>query len=106
MTDPWLNVRTFDYTTYGDGYTEKDFSEPLGASDKWYSHGDYCYVEEVDIALAAERLASSTREQAMREVLQDCADYLDNYSDVVDACDGTPRPNAAMSLIQRIEEVL
>ena len=63
-------------------------------------------ADQLRIAFSVERRAWEQREANLLYLLQECADVLDNYSDVVDACDGTPRPNAAMSLIQRIEEVL
>ena len=63
-------------------------------------------ADQLRIAFSVERRAWEQCEANLLYLLQECADVLDNYSDVVDACDGTPRPNAAMSLIQRIEEVL
>lgn len=38
-------------------------------------------------------------------VLEECADYFDDRSDVVDSEDGT-RPNAEMRLLSEIEKVL
>lgn len=38
------------------------------------------------------------------DVLNDCAEFLDNYSDVNDGDDGQPVPNRAMSLMSRVEE--
>ena len=40
----------------------------------------------------------------LESLLQECAEFLDNYIDVVDGPDGKPRPNPAMALFQLIEE--
>ncbi len=40
------------------------------------------------------------------DVLNDAADFIYNYEDVVDGDDGQPRANRAMSLNQRIEQVI
>ena len=37
-------------------------------------------------------------------VLEDVAEFLEEYSDVVDGSYGEPRPNRAMSLLQEVEE--
>ena len=70
-------------------------------------------ADQLRIAFSTERRFWTAREADLRntiadlrDLLLDCQAVLDNYTDVVDACDGTPRPNAAMSLMQRIEEVL
>lgn len=42
----------------------------------------------------------------LSEVLEKCADYFDNHSDVSDGPDGQPVPNEAMSLLSEIEKVL
>lgn len=42
----------------------------------------------------------------MFEVLQRCAELLDDYQDVNDGDDGQPRPNRAMSLLQDVEAVI
>jgi hypothetical protein len=39
------------------------------------------------------------------DVLDEVAEFLDNYVDVVDGDYGEPRPNRAMSLQQRVQEV-
>lgn len=37
-------------------------------------------------------------------VLQEVADFLEGYSDVIDGDEGEPRPNKAMILLQQVEE--
>jgi hypothetical protein len=39
-------------------------------------------------------------------VLEDCATYFDNRSDVMDGFDGQPTPNEEMVLLSAIEKVL
>lgn len=38
------------------------------------------------------------------DVLEQCAQFLDNYADVVDGEDGQPRPNHALVLLDLISE--
>ena len=42
----------------------------------------------------------------MTELLQDCEAYLDCRSDVSDGDDGVPLPNAEMTLLSRLNELL
>lgn len=42
----------------------------------------------------------------MMAVLEKCATYFDNHSDVSDGPDGQPVPNEAMELLSEIEAVL
>lgn len=42
----------------------------------------------------------------LEELLERCAEFLDDYSDVNDGDYGEPRPNAAMSLLSAINEEL
>lgn len=63
-------------------------------------------ADQLRIAFATERRAWEAREARLRALLRDCWEVLDNYSDVVDGEDGTPRANAAMALLHEIEQVL
>lgn len=63
-------------------------------------------ADQLRIAFATERRAWEAREARLRALLRDCREVLDNYSDVVDGEDGTPRANAAMALLHEIEQVL
>lgn len=42
----------------------------------------------------------------MLEVLRECAEVLDNYSDVDDGDDGRPVANRAMQMLRAIEDVI
>ena len=76
--------------------------------------GRYAYL----FGLACSRLGEARREylrllerQAAKDsealdVLERCAELLDDYSDVVDGDYGEPRPNRAMSLLTDVQAVL
>jgi len=51
-----------------------------------------------------ERIVASAHD--LVDALQQCAEFLDNYSDVNDGDDGQPVPNRAMSLLQYVDAVL
>ena len=42
----------------------------------------------------------------LHAVLDECATYFDNHSEVMDGPDGQPVPNEAMTLLTAIEKVL
>ena len=42
----------------------------------------------------------------LMDVLEQCATYFDNHSDVKDGPDGQPEPNEEMALLSAIEKVL
>lgn len=42
----------------------------------------------------------------LEDVLEACADYLEDYSDVVDGDYGEPAPNRAMNLLSRVKAAL
>ena len=42
----------------------------------------------------------------MLAVLDEVADYLDRYADVVDGDDGQPEPNYAMRLLTAVQNVI
>ena len=44
------------------------------------------------------------RIKKLEALLERCAEFLDGYSDVVDGAYGDPVPNAAMSLVSKINE--
>lgn len=46
------------------------------------------------------------RNSQLEDLLERCAGFIENYSDVVDGAYGDPSPNAAMSLLSDIREVL
>lgn len=46
------------------------------------------------------------RIDTLEALLQRCADFIEPYSDVVDGSYGEPSPNAAMSLLSAIREVV
>lgn len=48
----------------------------------------------------------SCRVDLLEELLQRVVEYLAPYSDVVDGAYGEPSPNAAMSLLSAIREVV
>jgi hypothetical protein len=45
-------------------------------------------------------------ERELVGMLEECAEFIDNYVDVVDGDDGLPQANRAMSLVSEIDEVL
>ena len=53
------------------------------------------------IAEANEKV-KALRVERLRELLEDCAEFLEDYEDVRDGDDGRQEPNAAMSLRMRI----
>ena len=58
---------------------------------------------------AAEILANSrliARAPDMLALLQEVAEYLDSYADVVDGDDGQPEANAAMRLLTEVNAVI
>lgn len=56
---------------------------------------------------AAGRLsAHQDRQAVVLDLLNDVSDFLDNYVDVLDGDYGEPRPNRAMSLKARVDELL
>lgn len=56
---------------------------------------------------SVERIASLEAKLALAvDALHDCLEFADGYVDVVDGPDGTQRPNDAMVLYSRIEEIL
>ena len=42
----------------------------------------------------------------MLAMLQECADYLDRYADVIDGDDGQPEANDAMRLLTAVTDVI
>lgn len=42
----------------------------------------------------------------LHSALEECADYFNDHSDVIDGPEGTQLPNKEMRMLQRIEEVL
>lgn len=66
--------------------------------------------DEVAVLYSDERQAANALLIAaapdMLDALHECADLLDNYSDVIDGDDGQPRPNRAMSMLTEIERII
>jgi hypothetical protein len=82
------------WVVYGNERSVTVWAEGSGAS--------VCTVARKDVANA--NLISAAPD--MLDVLQRCAEVLDDYSDVLDGDDGHPRPNRAMSLLQDVEAVI
>jgi hypothetical protein len=49
---------------------------------------------------------ASNRLKQLESILEDCAEFIDGYVDVVDGDYGEPEPNKAMRLMSAIREVL
>jgi hypothetical protein len=64
----------------------------------------YPHIRSRDEQDANMRLIAAAPE--LYDVLLECADVLDNYSDVTDGEDGQPRANAAMAMLSRVNNVL
>jgi len=64
------------------------------AYEAGYEDGRASKSEEVDAAAK------------YQDILQEVSEFLDNYVDVLDGDYGDPRPNNAMSLKQRVDELL
>ena len=58
------------------------------------------------VVLMDQATAMFQRNTAIEELLQRCAEFIEPYSDVVDGSYGEPSPNAAMSLLSAIREVV
>lgn len=58
------------------------------------------------IVLMDQATAMFQRNAVLEALLHRCADFIEPYSDVVDGAYGEPSPNAAMSLLSDIREVM
>lgn len=58
------------------------------------------------IVLMDQATAMFQRNTAIEDLLHRCAEFIEPYVDVVDGAYGEPSPNAAMSLLSAIREVV
>lgn len=65
---------------------------------------DSGYRDMTDQEIEIDRL--ETRIKKLTTALEECAEYFDNRSDVLDGPEGTHLPNKEMRLLQMIQEVL
>jgi hypothetical protein len=78
--------------TYGDG-PEGYVCNTSGTSD-------------ADAALMARAPSLLARVRVLEELLSECAEFIESYSDVVDGDYGDPSPNRAMSLVSHIQDYI
>ena len=74
----------------------------LPGYDAWKTESGYRDMTEQEELI--EQLQIRLKE--MVAVLQECAEYFDGRSDVVDGSYGQPEPNREMRMLQSIEKVL
>ena len=74
----------------------------LPGYDAWKT--DSGYRDATDQEIEIDRL--ETRIKKLTDALEECAEYFDDHSDVIDGPDGQPLPNKEMKLLQMIEEAL
>lgn len=85
----------------------------------WTAQGTVVVAIGADVVIHIPALASvipSRTERAnaqliaaaptMRDALRECAEFLDDRADVLDGEDGTPRPDAFMSLLQVVQAAI
>lgn len=85
-------------------------TEQLRAHDAGEFHSAGCFADEA-ILISAGNLrtvlsALSSQSQAaegMAKALEECREYLDRFSDVIDGDYGVPEPNEAMQLVHEID---
>lgn len=63
-----------------------------------------CGADKLEIG--ASKTVTPTKNAALLAMLGECAEYLENHSDVVDGSYGEPAPNRAMSLLTEVKRVL
>lgn len=72
---------------------------------------EHCRAENLRLTLSRDKYSAAldhALEQCgrMEELLRECFEFIDDFSDVKDGDDGVPEANRAMSLCQRIDDFI